>query len=76
MNYRMDLPILALAPEQGEDHHQGAVTILANQIVEVVGAAADERFLVVRRNEELFHVFASDLASRGSQLKSRGNRQK
>jgi hypothetical protein len=67
MTYRINLPVLVLA---FKDNHQAAVTIPAGHIVEVIGPAEDDRFVVVSVNDEQFHVFASDLADRGTQIKS------
>jgi len=70
MTYRLDLPILALAPLK--DGHQDAVTIPVGQIVEVIGPAEDEHFLIVSADGQEFHIFASDLSSRAKQVKSVG----
>ena len=61
------LPILVLA---FKDNHQAAVTIPAGEIVDVIGPAEDDRFVVVSVNNEQFHVFASDLADRGKPVKT------
>jgi hypothetical protein len=67
MTYRIEIPTLVLA---FKDNHQAAVTIPAGQLVEVIGPAEDDRFVVVSVNEEQFHVFASDLADRGRPIKA------
>jgi len=67
MNYRVTMPLLVLA---FKDNHQAAVTISAGKIVEVIGPAEDDdRFVVVKVNEEQFHVFATDLAERTRLIK-------
>jgi hypothetical protein len=53
-----------------KDNHRVAVTIPALKIVEVIGPAEDDRFVVISVDGERFHVFVSDLADRASQLES------
>ena len=60
--YRVNLPVMALA---FRDDHQGAVTIQAGEIFEVVGPAQDDRFVVVDAGGERFLVFDCDLRDRG-----------
>jgi hypothetical protein len=62
MTYRLDLPTPALA---FRGKHQAATTILAGQIVEVIGPVDDARFYVVTINGAQFHMFVVDLADRG-----------
>ena len=49
-------------------NHKTVVTIPALKIVEVVGPAEDDRFVIISLDGEQFHVFASDLANRASPL--------
>lgn len=65
MTYRLDLPTSALA---FKGNHQVATMIPAGQIVDVIGPAEDDRFVVVTSNGERFHLFAVDLADRGKQI--------
>lgn len=60
--YRVERPILCLA---FRDNHHAAVTIQANQVVEVIGPAEDDRFAVVEVNGDQFLVFDSDLKDFG-----------
>jgi hypothetical protein len=67
VTYRIEMPTMVLA---FRDNRQTAVTIPAGEIVEVIGPAKDNRFLVVSLNDERFHIFASDLADRARQIKA------
>jgi hypothetical protein len=51
-------PTIVLAMKH---NHQAAVPIPAGTIVDVVGSAEDDRFVVVTVDGEQFHAFASDL---------------
>ncbi|MGA2713607.1 MAG: hypothetical protein ABSG41_10925 [Bryobacteraceae bacterium] len=59
---RVDLPIMGLAFRN--DHH-AAVTIQAGEILEVVGPAQDDRFMIVEFKGEQCIVFERDLKYRG-----------
>ena len=59
MRYRINRPIMVLA---FKDNHQLAVTVRVGQIVDLIGPAEDDRFVVLSVNDEQFHGFASDLA--------------
>lgn len=67
MTYRLRFPTMVLA---FRDNHQAAVTIPAGKIVDLIGPAEDDRFLIVSVEGEQFHVFASDLAERGKEVKN------
>ena len=67
ITYRIELPTMVLA---FRDNHQSAVTIPTGQIIEVIGPAEDERFVVVSMGDEQFHIFASDLETRATQIKA------
>lgn len=54
-----------------KDDPQVAVTIPALKIVDVVGPAEDDRFVVISVDGKQFHAFASDLADRASRLEGR-----
>jgi hypothetical protein len=43
------------------DNHEAAVPIPAGKVVDVVGSAEDDRFVVVSVDGEQFLAFASDL---------------
>ena len=60
--YRIDLPMVALT---SRNNHQGAVTIQAGEIFEVVGRAQDERFVVAKVRGEQVLIFDYDLKDRG-----------
>ena len=67
MRYRIELPTMVLA---SSGHHQAAVTIQPGTIVDLIGPApGDDRFLVIQHGDQEFHVFASDLAARGREVK-------
>ncbi|MGD1096243.1 MAG: hypothetical protein ABSB35_30155 [Bryobacteraceae bacterium] len=70
MTYRIDLPTMVLA---FRDNHEAAVTIPAGTILDVIGPAEDDRFVVVSVDDEQFHMFASDLADRGKQIEALAN---
>lgn len=67
MSYRNHQSVLVLAVK---NNHEAAATIPAGQVIEVIGPAEDDRFMVVRVNSEQFHVFASDLADRARKIKA------
>ena len=66
MSYLTKRSVLVLA---FKDNHEAAATIPAGQIIDVIGPAEDDRFMVVRVNREQFHVFASDLTVRARKIK-------
>ena len=61
MRYRTNLPLMVLAYK---DNHDAAVTVPAGQVIDVIGYAKDDRFLVVNVDGEDFHVFETDLRER------------
>jgi hypothetical protein len=61
MLQRLIRPTMVLAMN---DNHQSAVPIEAGKIVDVVGSAEDDRFVIVSVEGEQFLAFASDLADR------------
>lgn len=61
----LNAPLMVLAYG---DNHQAATTIPAGRTIEVVGKAEDDRFYIVRLDEEEFLVFESDLPERGTSL--------
>jgi|GEM_PF-2950982 len=66
MRYRIHLPTMVLA---SRDNHEAAVTIPAGTIIDVIGSVeSDDRFVAIRSGDELFHIFASDLASRADRV--------
>ena len=58
MRYCLDLPIMVLA---FKDNHDAAVAVPEGKIIDVIGPAEDDRFVVVSVGDEQFHMFASDL---------------
>ena len=69
MQYLLTLPMMVLA---FKDNHQAAVTLPAGKLIDVVGPVADDdRFLLIRADDGQFHIFASDLADRASQVVTR-----
>jgi hypothetical protein len=66
--YRADLPMMVLA---FRDNHDAAVTIQAGEILQVVGPAQDDRFVVVKVKGEQFLVFERDLKDRGKLVPDR-----
>ncbi len=68
MRYRVDLPTMVLA---FKDNHDAAVTIQSGAIIDVVGPATnDDRFVVVKVEDQEFHMFAIDLREHGHKLKN------
>jgi hypothetical protein len=65
LTYRMDLPTLVLA---FRDNHRAAITIPAGEIVELIGPAEIDGFVVVSVNDEKFRILARDLVDRGHRL--------
>lgn len=65
VRYRIDLPMMVLA---FRDNHHAAVTIQAGEILEVVGPAQDDRFVVIDVRGEQFLVFECDLKDRGEPI--------
>jgi hypothetical protein len=65
VTYRIERPMMVLA---FRDNHQAAVTIPAGKIIQLIGPAEDDRFVVVSVDGEQFLVFASDLANRAEQV--------
>ena len=55
--YRTRLPILCLA---FRDNHHAAVTIQSEKIIEVIGPAQDDRFVVIEVDGEQFLIFWLD----------------
>jgi hypothetical protein len=66
--YRVSLPMMVLA---FRNNHQAAVTIQAGEVLEVVGPAQDDRFVIVNVKGEQFLVFDCDLKERGKLLPDR-----
>ena len=62
MLYRASYSIMVLA---FRDNHQAAVTVLPGDILEVIGPAQDDRFVIVSIKGEEFLVLQSDLMTRG-----------
>ena len=60
--YKVFLPIMVLAFRDG---HQAAVTMQPGEILEVVGPAQDDRFVIVDIKGEQCLVFECDLKDRG-----------
>ena len=65
MLYRASHPIIVLA---FRDNHQAAVAVSPGDILEVIGPAQDDRFVVVSVKGEKFLVFESDMRTRGELL--------
>jgi hypothetical protein len=65
MLYRANHPITVLA---FLDNHQAAVTLPPGDILEVIGPAQDDRFVIVSIKGEEFLVLESDLSRRGELL--------
>jgi hypothetical protein len=62
MLYRASQPIMVFA---FRDNHQAAITVPAGNILEVIGPAQDDRFVIVSIKGEEFLVLQSDLMTRG-----------
>jgi len=60
--YRASYSIMVLA---FRDNHHAAVTVLPGDILEVIGPAQDDRFVIVSIKGEEFLVLQSDLMTRG-----------
>jgi hypothetical protein len=73
VRYRIDLPMMVLAFR--DNHHaavtHAAVTIQTNEILEVVGPAQDDRFVIVDVRGEQFLVFDCDLKDHGKLVPDR-----
>jgi hypothetical protein len=61
MTNRIAVPTMVL---ESRGNRQAAVTIPAGKVVEVIGPAEDDRFVVVRVDDKQFQMFASDLPDR------------
>jgi hypothetical protein len=66
--YRFDHSTMVLA---SGNNHQGAVTIQAGEIVEIVGPAHDDRFVIAKVRGEEFLTFDCDLKDRGKPVPKR-----
>jgi hypothetical protein len=62
MLYRASHPITVLA---FRDNHQAAITVPPGDILEVIGPAQDDRFVIVSIKGEEFLVLQSDLMTGG-----------
>jgi hypothetical protein len=67
MLYRASHSIMVLA---FRDNHHAAVAVLPGDILEVIGPAQDDRFLIVSIKGEEFLVFESDIRTKGELLSS------
>jgi hypothetical protein len=65
MLYRASHSIMVLA---FRDNHQAAVTVSPGDILEVIGPAQDDRFVIVSIKGEEFLVLESDLRTRAELL--------
>ena len=65
MRYQVNLLIMVLA---FRDNHHAAVPIPAGRIIDVLGSAEDDRFVIVSVQLEQFLVFESDLRERATLL--------
>ena len=63
--YRASHPIMVLA---FRDNHHAAVAVRPGEILEVIGLAQDDRFVIVSIKGEEFLVFESDIRTRGEIL--------
>ena len=61
MRYQTQLPTIGLVPR---DNHQAAITIPSGKILDVVGRAQDERFVIAEVDGQRLLVFETDLNSR------------
>jgi hypothetical protein len=50
------------------DNHRAAVAVRPGEILEVIGLAQDDRFVIVSIKGEEFLVFESDIRTRGEIL--------
>ena len=71
MRFQTHLPTIAL---KCTDTHQGAVTIPAGKMMNIVGRGEDERFLVVEVDGGRFQIFESDLERRCTASKQQRKR--
>lgn len=62
MTFRMHSPTLVLAVR---NNRRVPVTVQAGKIVDVLGVADDDRFVIVSVDGEEFQMFATDLEDRG-----------
>ena len=65
MLYRASHSMMVLALR---DNHHAAVTVLPGDILEVIGPAQDDRFVIVSINGEEFLVFEPDIRGGGEFL--------
>ena len=65
MLYRASQPITVLA--FGDNHH-AAVTVPPGDLLEVIGPAQDDRFVIVSIKGEQLLLLESDLSTRGERL--------
>ena len=70
VRYQTHLPTIALA---FRDDHHAAVTIPAGTMMNLIGPAEDDRFVVVEVDGERFQVFETDLMNRSA---ARGERRR
>lgn len=61
MRYQTQLPTIALA---FKENHQAAITIPEGKMIDLVGRAKDQRFVVVEVDGERLQMFETDLADR------------
>ena len=72
MQYRIVQPLMVLA---FQDNHYAATTVPEGTQIDVVGPVPeDDRFVIVRFNSQLFHIFASDLEERAKPCAMRSMR--
>jgi len=71
MRYQTHLPTIALA---FRDDHHAAVTIPAGTMMNLIGPAEDDRFVVVEVDGEKLQVFETDLMNRSAARAARERR--
>ena len=59
MTYRTEDPLVVLVYK---NNHEAAVTVPAGKLIEIVGPADDDRFLIGRVDREEFLAFETDIA--------------
>ena len=67
MLQRLTRPTMVLAMN---DNHHSAVPIEAGRVVDIVGAAEDDRFVILSVDGEQFLAFASDLTDRQAPIEA------
>lgn len=52
------------------DNHHAAKSIPAGEVIEVLGSAADDRFVKIRVDGEIFEAFETDVRESGEPMRT------